>query len=342
MSGDQLWQRVISDASGIPSWRIKRRALSDSEMERLVNLEADLRQLPIHIDASGKLSISQIELRARALHKQGRLHVLVIDYVQLIGGRAKRGGRDDNRVQELTDITTSLKALAKELEIPIVALAQVSREVDKRDNKRPLLGDLRESGSLEQDADMVLLLYREEYYLKDAKPQEGTDAYLQWERRMAQVKGVAEVNVAKQRHGPPCIVTMGFNAELTRFLNEPDPRDETMEPIRQEKAKGPLRMPADSPRILHELKAMEIHQSKPNKDEEGLPLENVPRWVKKVVDYMEWKERCVLKFCDPDQTDAAKAKFMRDAMVPLMDNGFIERGGTKDHPYVWLTDLGRK
>ena len=262
MSGDQLWQRVISDASGIPSWRIKRRALSDSEMERLVNLEKDLNKLPIHIDASGKLSISQIELRARALHKQGRLHLLVIDYVQLIGGRAKKGGREDNRVQELTDITTSLKALAKELEIPIVALAQVSREVDKRDNKRPLLGDLRESGSLEQDADMVLLLYREEYYLKDAKPQEGTDAYLQWERRMAQVKGVAEVNIAKQRHGPPCIVTMGFNAELTRFLNEPEPRDETMEPIR-EKAKGPLRMPADSPRILHELKAMEVHQSDP-------------------------------------------------------------------------------
>ena len=318
MSGDQLWQRVISDASGIPSWRIKRRALSDSEMERLVSLEKDLNKLPIHIDASGKLSISQIELRARALHKQGRLHLLVIDYVQLIGGRAKKGGREDNRVQELTDITTSLKALAKELEIPIVALAQVSREVDKRDNKRPLLGDLRESGSLEQDADMVLLLYREEYYLKDAKPQEGTDAYLQWERRMAQVKGVAEVNIAKQRHGPPCIVTMGFHAELTRFLNEPEPRDETMEPIR-EKAKGPLRMPADSPRILHELKAMEVHQSVPNKE-----LEGVPRWVKKVIDYMEWKERCVLKFCDPDQTDAAKAKFMRDAMVPLMDNGFIE------------------
>jgi replicative DNA helicase len=241
-------------------------------------------------------------------------------------------------VQELTDITTSLKALAKELEIPIVALAQVSREVDKRDNKRPLLGDLRESGSLEQDADMVLLLYREEYYLKDAKPREGTEAFLEWERRMAQVKGVAEVNIAKQRHGPPCIVTMGFNAELTRFLNEPDPRDETMEPIR-EKKKEPLRLPADSPRILRELQAMEIHKSIPNKD---LDVEGVPRWVKKVVDYMDWKERCVEQFCDPDQTDAAKAKFMRDAMVPLMDNGFIGRAGNKVRSYVWLTDLGRK
>jgi replicative DNA helicase len=239
-------------------------------------------------------------------------------------------------VQELTDITTSLKALAKELEIPIVALAQVSREVDKRDDKRPKLGDLRESGSLEQDADMVLLLYREEYYLKDAKPREGTDAFFDWQQRMAQVKGVAEVNVAKQRHGPPCIVTMGFNAELTRFLNEPEPRDESMEPIRKEREQ-PLRMPADSPRILRELQAMEINQFVANKGD----LQGVPRWVKKPILYSAWKERCVQKFVDPDRTDAQKAKFMQDASNPLMDHGFIERGGDQ-YMYVWLTDLGRK
>ncbi len=139
---------------------------------------------------------------------------MVIDYVQLMQGSAKTAG---NRVQEITEITTGLKALAKELEVPIIALSQLSRQVESRDDKRPQLSDLRESGSIEQDADVVLFVYRDEYYLQSKEPKLGTDDHLKWQQEMNEARGKAEVIIAKQRHGPTGTVPLAFQAEFTRF-----------------------------------------------------------------------------------------------------------------------------
>ncbi|MET0313414.1 MAG: DnaB-like helicase C-terminal domain-containing protein, partial [Hansschlegelia sp.] len=163
------------------------------------------------------LSIAQLAARARRLKRQRGLDLLVIDYIQLLSGSSKRS--QDNRVQEITEITTSLKALAKELNVPIIALSQLSRQVESRDDKRPQLSDLRESGSIEQDADVVLFVFREEYYVKNKKPREGTPEFEQWLTEMENVAGKAEVIIGKQRHGPTGTVELQFEAEFTRFGN---------------------------------------------------------------------------------------------------------------------------
>ena len=143
--------------------------------------------------------------------------MLVVDYLQLLQGSSKRS--QEGRVQEITEITTGLKALAKELHVPILALSQLSRQVEAREDKRPQLADLRESGSIEQDADVVLFVYREEYYLKNKKPREGTPEFESWQDEMAQAHGLAEVIIGKQRHGPTGTVNLAFQAEFTRFEN---------------------------------------------------------------------------------------------------------------------------
>jgi replicative DNA helicase len=153
--------------------------------------------------------------RARRLKRQRGLDVIVIDYIQLMQGTSARVSQ--NRVQEITEITTGLKALGKELGVPIIALSQLSRQVESRDDKRPQLSDLRESGSIEQDADVVLFVYREEYYLKNKEPKPGTDEYFKWEAEMNEARGKAEVIIAKQRHGPTGTVGLGFQGEFTRF-----------------------------------------------------------------------------------------------------------------------------
>jgi replicative DNA helicase len=337
MSGEQLWQRVISDASGIPSWRIKRRALSENEITRLANLERDLRKLPIKIDQTGKLSIAQLELRARALKKRRGLDLLVIDYVQLLAGR-QRKAREDNRMQELSDITSSLKNLAKELNVPILALAQLSRAADQRtgDDRRPKLSDLRESGSLEQDADMVMLIYREEYYLKDEKPRNGGSSLYEWERRMVKAKGVAEVIIAKQRHGPPSILTMGFNAELTRFLNEPEPREELPEQ-EEKRAKKKELTGREAVTAIGLLRNLTLVASVEN---DGT-LEGVPRGVKPVP-YVLWRRKCAESLLDPEQGEKEALALMRTKVLPaLMEVEFIGRGGPNDAHYVWVTERGK-
>ncbi|MEL7429954.1 MAG: DnaB-like helicase C-terminal domain-containing protein, partial [Pseudomonadota bacterium] len=156
------------------------------------------------------------------------LDVLIIDYIQLMQGSSKNAG---NRVQEVTEITTGLKALAKELNVPIIALSQLSRQVENRDDKRPQLSDLRESGSIEQDADVVLFVYREEYYLQSAEPEEGTEAWVKWDEKYRNARGRAEVIIAKQRHGPTGTARLGFQAEFTRFsdIAEDDYIPERME-----------------------------------------------------------------------------------------------------------------
>ena len=222
MSAEQLATRIISERSGVPSYKIRRGDIVEDErrgifeFSKITEAAREMQTIPLYIDETGGISIAQLVSRARRLKRQRGLDVLFVDYLQLLSGSARRA---DNRVQELTEITTSLKALAKELNAPIVALSQLSRQVENREDKRPQLSDLRESGSIEQDADVVMFVYREEYYLKNTKPREGTDEHLKWMGEMEQAHGKAEIIIGKQRHGPTGTVEVQFEADVTRFSN---------------------------------------------------------------------------------------------------------------------------
>ncbi|MBW8639610.1 replicative DNA helicase [Hoeflea sp. WL0058] len=228
MSSEQLATRIISEQTEIPSSKIRRGEITEADFELLVGCSQEMQKVPLFIDQTGGISIAQLAARARRLKRQRGLDLLVIDYVQLMTGSKKS---NDNRVQEITEITTGLKALAKELAVPVIALSQLSRQVENRDDKRPQLSDLRESGSIEQDADVVLFVYREEYYVKNQEPRRTpeevsgnikTEEYLRWEEKMAKVRGTADVIVAKQRHGPTGTVSLGFQDEFTRFSDLAD------------------------------------------------------------------------------------------------------------------------
>jgi replicative DNA helicase len=214
MSAEQLATRIVAEQSGISSYKIRQGKISEQEFYRLSDVAADIERMPLHIDQTGGISIAQLVARARRLKRQRGLDMLVVDYLQLLSGSAKKG---ENRVQELTEITTSLKALAKELNVPVVALSQLSRQVESRDDKRPQLSDLRESGSIEQDADVVMFVFREEYYLKNREPKPGTEEHFKWQAEMESAHGKAEVIIGKQRHGPTGTVQLQFDAEVTRF-----------------------------------------------------------------------------------------------------------------------------
>jgi len=222
MSAEQLATRIIAERSGVPSYKIRRGDIIEDErrgifeFSKITDAAREMQTIPLYIDETGGISIAQLVSRARRLKRQRGLDVLFVDYLQLLSGSSKRS---DNRVQELTEITTSLKALAKELNLPIVAVSQLSRQVENREDKRPQLSDLRESGSIEQDADVVLFVYREEYYLKNRKPREGTDEHLKWMGEMEQAHGKAEIIIGKQRHGPTGMVEVQFEADITRFSN---------------------------------------------------------------------------------------------------------------------------
>ncbi len=216
MSSDQLATRMIAEQSGVPSYKIRRGDITENEFHRIAEGAREMQQIPFYIDHTGGISIAQLVARARRLKRQRGLDMLVVDYLQLLSGSKSKG---DNRVQELTEITTGLKALAKELAVPVVALSQLSRQVESRDDKRPQLSDLRESGSIEQDADVVVFVYREEYYLKNKQPREGSEEFLTWQSEMERVHGKAEVIIGKQRHGPTGTVELAFEGEFTRFSN---------------------------------------------------------------------------------------------------------------------------
>ena len=216
MSSEQLATRILAEQAEISSSDIRRGNIHESQFSKLVDTSNLMAQVPLFIDDTGGISIGQLAARARRLKRQKGLDLLIVDYLQLLSGSKKSS---DNRVQELTEITTGLKALAKELEAPIIALSQLSRQVEAREDKHPQLADLRESGSIEQDADVVLFVYREEYYLKNKEPKEGTPEHLQWQAEMEQVHGRAEVIIGKQRHGPTGTVQLQFEANLTRFGN---------------------------------------------------------------------------------------------------------------------------
>ena len=215
MSSEQLATRIISEQTEISSSKIRRGEISEMDFEKLVACSQTMQKIPLFIDQTGGISIAQLSARARRLKRQRGLDLIVIDYIQLMQGSSARASQ--NRVQEITEITTGLKALAKELAVPIIALSQLSRQVESREDKRPQLSDLRESGSIEQDADVVMFVYREEYYLKNREPKLGTEEYVKWENEMNEMRGKAEVIVAKQRHGPTGSVTLAFHGEFTRF-----------------------------------------------------------------------------------------------------------------------------
>jgi replicative DNA helicase len=215
MSAEQLATRILAEQTGISSSLIRRGGISQSEFDKIRDYTIELQHLPLYVDETGGLSISQLTARARRLKRQKGLDLIVVDYIQLLQGSGKRG--NDNRVQEVTEITTSLKALAKELNIPVIALSQLSRQVESRDDKHPQLSDLRESGSIEQDADVVLFVYREEYYLQNKEPKPNTEEHAKWQVEMDHAFGKAEVIVAKQRHGPTGTVKLQFEGQFTRF-----------------------------------------------------------------------------------------------------------------------------
>ncbi|NJM82822.1 MAG: replicative DNA helicase [Tabrizicola sp.] len=215
MSAEQLAARILSEASEVPSEQIRRGDMTEQEFRRFVEAAKALEACPLYIDDTPALPISQVAARARRLKRTHGLDVLIIDYLQLLKGTSK-----DNRVQEVSEITQGLKAIAKELNIPVIALSQLSRQVENREDKRPQLSDLRESGSIEQDADVVMFVFREEYYREREKPADHElEKMAQWQQIMESVHGKAEVIIGKQRHGPIGTVELSFEGRFTRFGN---------------------------------------------------------------------------------------------------------------------------
>jgi len=217
MSAEQLATRIISEQSYIPSERIRRGRIESEEFDRIVEASQELQNLPLYIDQTGGITVAQLAARARRLKRQRDVGLIVVDYLQLLSGSGRRAA--EGRVQEVSEITTGLKALAKELHVPVLALSQLSRQVENREDKRPQLADLRESGSIEQDADVVLFVFREEYYVERRQPRENTEDHKQWQAEMEMVTGKAEVIIGKQRHGPTGTVRLAFTPEYTRFSN---------------------------------------------------------------------------------------------------------------------------
>jgi replicative DNA helicase len=218
MSAEQLATRIIAEQTGIPSNKIRRGSIDDADFEKIKDVSIELADLPFYVDETGGLTVGQLAARARRLKRQVGLDLLVIDYLQLLQGSSRRA--NEGRVQEITEITTRLKALAKELNIPVLALSQLSRQVEGREDKRPQLSDLRESGSIEQDADVVLFVFREEYYHQIRKPTEANrEKFAEWLAEGEKVEGKAEVIIGKQRHGPTGTVELQFDAAVTRFAN---------------------------------------------------------------------------------------------------------------------------
>jgi replicative DNA helicase len=215
MAASQLSARILSEQTEIEMRKIRTGRFTDPEWDRFVRTAQVLGDLPLFIDDTGGISIAQIAARARRLKREKNIGMIMVDYLQLV----EPSKRMENRVQEISDVTKGLKALAKELSVPVVALSQLSRGVDSRDDKRPVLSDLRESGSIEQDADVVMFVYREEYYLQSREPEAGSADYDKWVEKLERVHNRAEVMVEKHRHGPTNKVELFFDARFTRFSN---------------------------------------------------------------------------------------------------------------------------
>lgn len=216
MSAEQLAMRLLAEASGVSGDRLRKGEIDAMEFGRVRDAALEIQEAPLYIDATGGITLAKLTARARRLKRMVGLDLIIVDYLQLITTGA---GGPDNRVQEVSMITQGLKALAKELNVPVMALSQLSRQVENREDKKPQLSDLRESGSIEQDADMVMFVYREEYYVSRLEPREGTEEHFKWQEHMDQVRGLAEVIIGKQRHGPIGTVKLSFHSDTTKFGN---------------------------------------------------------------------------------------------------------------------------
>ena len=213
MSSEQLSTRIIAEQSRIKSNDIRRGKISEEQFDKFIETSKNISELPLYIDETPAISIAALSTRARRIKRKHGLDLIVIDYIQLMRANFAR----DGRVQEISEITQGLKALAKELSVPVLALSQLSRAVEQRDDKKPLLSDLRESGSIEQDADVVMFVYREAYYLQNKEPRPATVEHAEWQAKMNEVSHLAELLIQKQRHGPTGTVMLEFEAMFTKF-----------------------------------------------------------------------------------------------------------------------------
>jgi replicative DNA helicase len=216
MSAEQLATRMLAEAAEVASEKLRRGSLNEHEFRKLATAAQRISEIDFFIDDTPALSIAALRTRARRLKRQHGIGLVVVDYLQLVRPSATRG---DNRVQEVSEITQGLKALAKDLDVPVLALSQLSRSVEQREDKRPQLSDLRESGSIEQDADVVMFVFREEYYHERSEPTRDTEKHLKWQEDGERVRGVAEVIIGKQRHGPTGVCRLHFSKETTKFGN---------------------------------------------------------------------------------------------------------------------------
>jgi replicative DNA helicase len=214
MSCEQLALRILGNETGISSDRIRKGAINHKEFITLEEKAKELNSVPFFIDDTAALTMAGIRTRARRLKRQENIGMIIIDYLQLISS-----GKSENRVQELTEITRGLKALAKEINVPVIALSQLSRAVEQREDKQPQLSDLRESGSIEQDSDVVMFVYRQAYYEARKKPQSGSDKMQEWQLNMSKIYNLADLIIAKQRHGPIGTIHLHFDENTTKFSN---------------------------------------------------------------------------------------------------------------------------
>ena len=213
MSSEQLSTRIISEQSRIKSNDIRRGKISEEQFDKFIETSKNISELPLYIDETPAISIAALSNRARRIKRLFGIDLIVIDYIQLMRASRAREGR----VQEISEITQGLKALAKELNVPVLALSQLSRAVEQRDEKKPQLSDLRESGSIEQDADVVMFVFREAYYLQNKEPRPATVEHAEWQAKMNEVSHLAELIIQKQRHGPTGTVMLEFEAMFTKF-----------------------------------------------------------------------------------------------------------------------------
>ena len=216
MSSEQLSTRILSEQSKIRSNDIRRGKVSEKEFEQFIETSKNIFELPLYIDETPAVTIATISNRSRRIKRLFGLELIVIDYIQLMKSSRKM---EFNRVQEISEITQGLKALAKELNVPVLALSQLSRQVEHRDDKKPQLADLRESGSIEQDADVVMFIFREAYYLERKEPTLGSIEHAEWQQKMNEISSLADIMISKQRHGPTGNVKVEFEAMYTRFKN---------------------------------------------------------------------------------------------------------------------------
>jgi replicative DNA helicase len=214
MSSEQLSTRILAEQSRIKSNDIRRGRISDDQFDKFIETSKNISELPLYIDETPAISIAAMSNRARRIKRLFGLDMIVVDYIQLMKGTFNN---KDGRVQEISEITQGLKAIAKELSIPVVALSQLSRAVEQRDDKKPMLSDLRESGSIEQDADVVMFVYRESYYLKAKEPRPATVEHAEWQVKMNEVSHLAELIIGKQRHGPTGNISLEFEEMFTKF-----------------------------------------------------------------------------------------------------------------------------